>query len=163
MPSKKSRSKIQPQREIRRARKSDAGKIQAMLAKYAEKKLLLPRSKEEIEEHIGAFVVARLGTKTVGCCASRDFGRGLQEIRSLAVVPSQNGRGIGSALVKKCVSGMKRQGAKKIFALTYRPNIFTRMGFKIVHKELFPEKIWADCSKCPKKDKCDEIAVMMEV
>ena len=51
----------------------------------------------------------------------------------------------------------------RVFALTYRANFFCRLGFRIVSKELFPQKIWSDCSVCPKKDRCDETAVLMEL
>jgi amino-acid N-acetyltransferase len=32
-----------------------------------------------------------------------------------------------------------------------------------VDKALFPEKIWSDCQACPKRDRCDEEAVLREV
>ena len=51
----------------------------------------------------------------------------------------------------------------RLFALTYRDNFFCNLGFRVVEKTLFPEKIWSDCERCPKKDHCDEIAVLMEL
>ena len=51
----------------------------------------------------------------------------------------------------------------KIFALTYRDNFFCNLGFRIVEKDMFPEKIWSDCVLCPKQNCCDEIAVLLEL
>ena len=31
-----------------------------------------------------------------------------------------------------------------------------------VNRELFPEKIWSDCAKCPKHSCCDETAMLIE-
>jgi amino-acid N-acetyltransferase len=28
--------------------------------------------------------------------------------------------------------------------------------------DLFPQKVWLDCVKCPKRDRCDEIAVILQ-
>ena len=54
-------------------------------------------------------------------------------------------------------------GPFRVFALTYQEKFFRHLGFRIVDKSLFPEKIWSDCAVCPKKDRCDEIAVLMEI
>ncbi len=50
----------------------------------------------------------------------------------------------------------------RVFALTLRSNFFIRLGFQLVSKERFPEKIWNDCDNCPKQDCCDEDAVLLE-
>jgi amino-acid N-acetyltransferase len=145
---------------IRQARKEDAAAIHRLLAKYAREKLLLPRPVGEITEHINNFIVAESSGKVVGSCAIRDFGGSLCEIRSLAVSEKETNKGLGTKLVKRAM--MKKRGKKNFFALTYRANIFTRIGYKIVRKDMFPEKIWSDCAMCPKKNNCDEIAVLFD-
>ena len=150
--------------EIRTAKKKHATEIQKILAKYAKENLLLPRPIEDIEKNISSFKVALKDGKVIGSCAVKNYGNGLFEIRSLAVLKQYNGRGIGTLLVARWLATLKRkQQAKKIFALTYRPALFERIGFKIVSKDMFPEKIWSDCSLCAKKEKCDEIAVLMQL
>ena len=44
----------------------------------------------------------------------------------------------------------------------YPPGFFISLGFKEVEKEMFPEKIWADCLKCAKFNCCDEKAVLFQ-
>ena len=34
------------------------------------------------------------------------------------------------------------------------------MGFHVVDKAGFPQKVWLDCNQCPKQSCCDEIAVL---
>ncbi|HPN83871.1 MAG TPA: N-acetyltransferase [Victivallales bacterium] len=159
----KKKGKIKYSYSIRAAKKKDVAEIEKILLNYAKKNLLLPRSGEEIEKHIASFKVAELAGKLLGCCASRDFGKGLFEIRSLAVLQEHNGKGLGSKLVKACFRTLKKNAAKRIFALTYRPKLFERLGFRVVSKDMFPEKIWSDCAKCRKKNNCDEIAVLIEL
>jgi amino-acid N-acetyltransferase len=156
----KTRANAEEKIIIRQARKEDAAAIHRLLAKYAGEKLLLPRTVREITEHINNFIAAESRGKVVGSCAVRDFGGNLCEIRSLAVSPKEKNKGLGTKLVKRAM--MKKRGKNKFFALTYRPNIFIRIGYKIVPKDMFPEKIWNDCAMCPKKNNCDEIAVLFE-
>ena len=149
---------------VRPALPQDVPDIWALLADYAHEKLLLARPQEDILEKLKNFRVGELNGKFICCCALRDFGDHLYEVRSLAVHRDYNNRGIGSELVQGAVDHLKAQGEKcRVFALTYRAHFFQRLGFRIVDKELFPQKIWSDCSKCPKKAHCDETAVLLEL
>ena len=49
--------------------------------------------------------------------------------------------------------------AHTVFALTYHPDLFRHLGFSVVPKEMFPQKVWSDCRHCAKIDCCDEIAL----
>jgi amino-acid N-acetyltransferase len=147
--------------EIRKAAKKDAPQIAKILSIFAKKKILLPRTAHDIRENIRNFWVSENSRKNViACCALRHFGSNLYEIRSLAVLKRYNGKGLGSKLVLGAINSIHGKG--EIFALTYKSDFFARLGFKIVSKEMFPEKIWHDCNKCPKKDNCDETAVLLE-
>ena len=141
----------------------DAIKIPVLLAPYVEQQIVLPRSPQDILDNLANFLVAKDGDKLLGVVALRDFGAGLNEIRSLAVAPEYAGKGLGSILINKAIELAKNRKATQVFALTLRPNLFQRLGFEIVEKELFPQKVWADCSKCPKLDCCDEIAVSLKL
>ena len=150
---------------VRKARGDDSLHIVDLLAIYARKSLLLPRTMEDISSRIDNFIVAQGGDeKIIGCCALRDYGNGLYEIRSLAVHGDFMNRGIGSELIRFSMEKIPAEGSlTKVFALTYRSELFIRLGFRKVQKEMFPEKIWADCSICKKKDNCDEEAVLIEL
>ncbi|MGB9677413.1 MAG: GNAT family N-acetyltransferase, partial [Candidatus Ratteibacteria bacterium] len=82
--------------------------------------------------------------------------------RSLAVKKDSQKKGIGSLLVKKCLSEAKKLGVKKVFVLTYIPEFFKKTGFKELDKSKLPQKIWGDCIRCPKFPECDEIALIYE-
>ena len=146
------------------AEPGDVGKIWELLATYAHERLLLARPQEDIQEKLKNFRVGDIGGEFVCCLALRNFGGGIYEVRSLAVRREYNNRGIGSKLVQGAIDHLKAQGGPcRVFALTYRAHFFHRLGFQTVDKELFPQKIWSDCSKCPKKEHCDETAVLLEL
>ncbi|MBO5761388.1 MAG: N-acetyltransferase [Lentisphaeria bacterium] len=147
---------------VRKADLSDVDDIYTILQQYAASGLLLPRTKEDLTMRIGNFRICENEGKFAGCAALRDYGEGLFEVRSLAVKKEFVGSGIGSLMVKGILDMLKEEKSPcRVFALTYRASFFCRLGFHIVEKELFPQKIWSDCALCPKAAKCDETAVLM--
>ena len=151
---------------VRPAEEEDVENIFLLLDEYAREKLLLARSWEDILFHRKNFRVGvhKESGEFLCCLALRDYGENLYEIRSLAVKKSCVNGGIGSMLVEGAVEDLQKKGEKcRVFALTYRAPFFCRLGFKIVGKELFPQKIWSDCAKCPKQKNCDETAVLREL
>jgi amino-acid N-acetyltransferase len=84
----------------------------------------------------------------------------LAEVRSLAVDPAAQGRGVGRALVEAIVEEARRLKIQRVFALTYEEKFFAKLGFVTVEKAALPLKVWSACIKCPKRDGCDEIAMV---
>ncbi len=147
---------------LRQASEKDITSIHRVLSMYAADRLLLPLSRDEISARIQSFIVAELHGMFAGCASVRDFGSDLFEVRSLAVPPSLTSRNIGSAMVEKIIHDIPWNKSSRLFALTYRTAFFQRLGFQLVSKELFPQKIWLDCNRCPKKEGCDEDAVVLD-
>ncbi|MBR2365251.1 MAG: N-acetyltransferase [Lentisphaeria bacterium] len=149
---------------VRKAVVSDVDDIHTILQEYAASGLLLPRTKEDLAMRIGNFRICEKDGRFAGCAALRDYGDSLFEVRSLAVKKELAGCGIGSLMVSGILDMLKKEKCPcRVFALTYRAPFFCRLGFRIVEKELFPQKIWSDCSICPKAANCDETAVHMEI
>ncbi len=96
----------------------------------------------------------------VGCGALQIVWEDLAEIRSLAVTTGEQGRGIGTALITQLLADAKQMGVERVFVLTYRPELFERLGFERMDKNLLPHKIWADCIRCTKFPECNEIAMV---
>jgi amino-acid N-acetyltransferase len=72
-------------------------------------------------------------------------------------------KGIGAKLVKACLEESRTLGIKRVFALTYEPEFFERLGFRKVDKADLPHKIWTDCLKCVKFPDCDEVSLVKEL
>lgn len=148
---------------VRKATDEDVGAIHRLLKIYSDRQIVLPRSEDDIRHYLANFTIAEQAGEIVGSVAVRDFGADLLEVRSLVVDPVRQGSGIGRQLVAGCIERLKRErGAFRLFALTYQAEFFGKLGFKLVTREHFPEKIWSDCAKCPKQHCCDEIAVLLE-
>jgi len=144
----------------RKATSNDIETLFELIKGYAEKGIMLPRTREALEYMIDTFVVAEIGEEVVGCGSLLRLGKDLVEIRSLGMSEGYKGVGIGSKLVEALIEQAKEQQIPKIMALTYAVSFFEKNGFKVVDKEIFPEKVWKDCVNCPKQLACDEIAVL---
>lgn len=149
---------------IRKARMSDVKAIQKLVAEYARKGDMLPRSLSEIYENLrDYFVFTEGGGEIVGSAAIHIMWEDLAEVRSVAVREDRMGRGVGTRLVEACISEAIVLGISRVFALTYRPEFFEKLGFSRVDKSELPQKIWSDCLKCSKFPDCDEVALLTDL
>jgi amino-acid N-acetyltransferase len=124
---------------------------------------MLPRSLSSIYENLrDYFVCENEEGEVIGSAAIHIMWEDLAEVRSLAVREGQMGRGIGTKLVEACISEAIVLGITRVFALTYRPDFFRRLGFREVDKSELPHKIWSDCLKCAKFPDCDEVALVAD-
>lgn len=150
--------------KIRKAHLKDVNAIYRILSFYAKKGVILLRTKEDIADSIDHFLVAEHDGKLTGIAAYYDYGKHLKEIRSLAVLKKYSKKGTGSILVKSLVKRLRNvEHPPKIFALSYSPEFFKKLGFVEVDKEKFPEKIWKDCNNCKDRDHCGETALVYSV
>jgi amino-acid N-acetyltransferase len=148
---------------IRKAGLKDVKEIQRLIKLYSARGDILPRSLSELYDDLRDFFVSIRNRKVVGICALHICWDDLAEIRSLVVLEEARNRGVGAKLVEACLRETEELGVKRVFALTYRPEFFEKLGFKIVDKTVLPHKIWTDCLKCVKFPDCDEIAVVKEI
>jgi amino-acid N-acetyltransferase len=148
---------------IRKARMSDVKGIQQLIAEYARKGDMLPRSLADIYENLrDYFVFEEDGGGLAGSAAIHIMWEDLAEVRSLAVREGKMRRGIGTQLVESCISEAIVLGIDRVFALTYKPEFFEKLGFHVVDKAELPQKIWTDCLKCSKFPDCDEVALVAD-
>ncbi|MDH3238879.1 MAG: N-acetyltransferase [Deltaproteobacteria bacterium] len=149
---------------IRKARMKDVKAIQKLIAEYARKGDMLPRSLSEIYENLrDYFVYVQNGEEVIGSAAIHIMWEDLAEVRSLAVRDGNMGRGVGTQLVEACLSEAIILGISRVFALTYKPDFFAKLGFVRVDKSELPQKIWTDCLKCSKFPDCDEVALVTDL
>ncbi|WP_151735926.1 N-acetyltransferase [Paenibacillus tengchongensis] len=144
----------------RKATVEDVEPLYLMIEEYAERGIMLPRSRQALTRQIDQFVVAEIDGRFVGCGSLFRLGADLVEVRSIGLRDEGKGKGVGSKILQLLTEEARRQGIPKIMALTYAVDFFLRNGFTVVEKEIFPEKVWTDCVNCKKQHACDEIAVL---
>jgi amino-acid N-acetyltransferase len=148
---------------IRKATLTDVKSIRSLINQYADTGQMLPRTLNELYEHLRDFHVYEENGELVGVCALHVSWDGLAEIRSLAVRKDRTKRGIGSSLVRQCLSEAASIQVARVFVLTYQDVFFRRLGFSDVDKKELPHKIWTDCLNCLKFPNCDESSLIIKI
>lgn len=146
--------------KVDRARVGDASSVHRLISRFADKGEVLPRALSEIYDGIRDYFIVRKGDRVVACAALHVTWVDLAEIRSLAVDEQEQKQKIGSLLVQACIDEAKELGIPKIFCLVRRPAFFERHGFQLIDKTELPQKVWAECFRCPKFPNCDEVALI---
>ncbi|MCF6186559.1 MAG: N-acetyltransferase [Desulfobulbaceae bacterium] len=144
---------------IRPARMGDVRAIHALLQGFADQGLLLARSISSLYDQLRDFIVYD-DDGVRGVCSLHISWDNLAEIRSLAIAPELQGRGIGARLVRSCLDEAESLEIGQVFVLTYQAGFFRKLDFIDKDKKDLPHKIWSDCLHCPKFPDCDEEALL---
>jgi amino-acid N-acetyltransferase len=145
---------------VRKAVIADIHSILELINSYAASGIMLPRTEFEMAENIRDFSVAYDDGKLLGCGALHFYTPTTAEVRSLAVRPEWKQHGVGRAIVENLEEEARENGLESIFAFTYAPGFFSKVGFAEIERGELPLKAWKDCLRCPKFQNCDEIAVL---
>ena len=145
---------------VRKARIGDIHALMAVINEYAAQGVMLPRTEFEMSENIRDFTVVYSSDRLVGCGALHFYTPTTAEVRSLAVDPRVKSHGFGRILMDALEAEAREHELHAIFAFTYVPDFFRRMGFVEVDRGSLPLKAWKDCLRCPKFQCCDEIAMV---
>ena len=148
---------------IRPATIHDVPRISQIVNSHAELGKMLFKSYAQLYESLRDFAVYEINGRVVGCTALAIIWADLAEIRSLAVDEEFQGRGVGRRLVEWCIDECRRLQIRRLMSLTYERSFFEKLGFVVVDKDSLPLKVWSDCVRCPKRDGCDEIAMVREL
>lgn len=145
---------------LRKARMSDIPALTALINGFARAGSMLPRTEFELSEGVRDFTVVLEDDQIVGCAGLHFYGPTIAEVRSLAVDPTRQKTGAGQALMEALELEAREFDLDAVFAFTYVPGFFAKMGYHEVERGDLPLKAWKDCLRCPKFQACDEIAVL---
>lgn len=146
---------------IRPATIHDVPRMGDVINSHAEFGKMLFKSHAELYENLRDFAVYEIDGQIVGVVALAIIWADIAEVRSLAVDDRHRGKGIGSDLVRWCITEARRLQIRRLMSLTYEQRFFEKLGFVVVSKDTLPLKVWSDCVKCPKNLNCDEIAMVL--
>jgi amino-acid N-acetyltransferase len=146
--------------KIRHAKVKDAKAIHALINSHAQKREMLARPLSEIYENIQEFTVAEEKGKVIGCGALHVSWEDLAEVKALAVNERYQRKGIGAKIVAQCHKNSKKLGVTKVFALTFKPKFFVKLGYKKISRNKLPHKVWGECIRCPFFPDCGEVPLL---
>ena len=114
---------------IRKATDEDLPQIQAILRPLVEQKVVLHRTRAEIQALFQSGFVAVRDSTIVGICAVEIYSKKLAEIQCLAVLPDCRGLGLGTELAKHCVELARDLGVMEVMAISASESFLQAAGF----------------------------------
>jgi len=148
---------------VRKACMADIPALLALINGFAARGIMLSRTEFEMAENLRDFSVVQTAEGVFGCAALHFYTPKVAEVRSLAIAPGLQGSGAGKALVAALEAEAQAYGVEDVFAFTYIPEFFGRLGFTTIDRGELPLKAWKDCLRCPKFQCCDEVAVIRRI
>ena len=116
--------------KVRRAVTSDVTAIRDLVDMYAgDGQRLLRKNLVTLYEDVQEFVVAEVDGQVMGCGALHVLWEDLAEVRTVAVNPSAQRSGVGSAILEDLIDHARGLGVKRIFCLTFAIDFFASHGF----------------------------------
>ena len=114
---------------------------------------------EDVDNHIDNFIVMLENKQIVGCVGFEKYAEvGL--LRSVAVNPKHQGKGIGHKLVEKINANAKKRDIKEFYLLTDSASqFFTKFGFEEVSRVNVDERIKKTYEY---SEACPESAIVMK-
>ena len=115
---------------VRRATEFDAAAISGLIDLFVPSGTLLPRSVDFVTTYCHEFIVATDGEdRVVGCVHLDEYSPSIAELRSLAVSPAAQGKGVGRDLVQATIDLATKRGYQILFAVSNDEAFFNRFGF----------------------------------
>lgn len=148
---------------IRKAKIKDAPEIVKLINHYAKEGIMLPKPLSKIYENIRDFTVIQEDGQVIGCGALHIYWDDLAEVRSLVISPEKQRSGLGQIIVKNLIQEAQTYRIHNVFALSYKPEFFKKLGFSVVEKDILPQKIWKDCLDCVHFPNCNETALKINL
>ena len=130
--------------EVRRARTADVPGIRALVDSFAKDRRLLSKPTVALYEDVQEFFVAVDGERVVGCGALHVLWEDLAEVRTFAVLPEVQGKGVGAALLSRLVENAQELGVRRLFCLTFEVEFFSRHGFVTATEALVGSDVQAE-------------------
>jgi amino-acid N-acetyltransferase len=148
---------------FRKAKMSDVENLHQLITEFANKELMLPRSRNTLYETLREFTIIEDQGQLVGAAALHIIWDNLAEIRALAIKEEYQRQGVGQQLIDILLKEALEMAIYQVFALTYQVEFFKKNGFNEVSKDDLSQKVWKECINCPKFPNCDEVAMTIHL
>jgi len=148
----------------RKARPRDVAEISRIVNFYAVQQQMLHKTHLQIYENLRDFsVIEDASGQIIACGALHIYWENLAEIRAIAVAEGLSRKGLGTLLAESLIEEARGFDFEQVFCFTYVPKFFNSLGFIQVEHSVLPLKVYNECFQCPKFNKCDEIAMVLQL
>lgn len=112
--------------------------IEELVEFYSNKGVLTPRTSGYLKRHLKEFYACKVDGRLAGCCALHQINDEVAEVRCFAVKDEYKGRGVGKALLDRCLEDAKAKKLRLVFTLSLEKEFFRKNGFTRMSKMKIP-------------------------
>lgn len=135
---------------VRPATTADIPAIQGLIEPLVHRRILLGKELVMLYEAVQEFVVAETAEgDVVGCGALHVFWEDLGEVRTLAVVPEWQHRGVGKLVVDTLEQRARSLGLRRLFCLTFEVEFFVGCGYEVVEDTIVDPEVYVELVRSP--------------
>jgi amino-acid N-acetyltransferase len=114
---------------IRSAEPEDLPGVQSLLRPFVEQRLILRRTKAELQVLLATGFVVLWEQQIVGFASIEVYSRKLAEIQCLAVSEPHQGKGLGASLVRRCVDLAREMRVMEVLVISSSDQFLINHGF----------------------------------
>lgn len=133
--------------KIRSMQQEDIPSVLSLMNPFVEKKILLPRTYENLFENLKDYIIYEIDGGIRACAALHFYNSDQAEILGVAVDSSFSNLGIGPKLIEFLIEKAKSKQIKSVFILTTKTSDwFESLGFKSDIIDSIPQerkKLWS--------------------
>ena len=127
--------------KIRPMAREDIAAVLSLINPFVQKKILLPRTQEQLEMQLNDYIVYELDGGIRACSALHVYDEKQAEIAAVAVDESCAHIGIGPKIIEHLINKAKKLSLSSVFVLTTQTaDWFEKLGFKADDIASMPEK-----------------------
>ncbi|HAC92189.1 MAG TPA: N-acetylglutamate synthase [Planctomycetaceae bacterium] len=114
---------------VRAADPEDLSAILSVLKPFVQQRVILRRTRSEVQALIPTGFVVLHGQEIVGFSSVEVYSKKLDEIQCLAVSESHQGKGLGGVLVSHCMHLARQLGVMDVLAISSSDLVLISQGF----------------------------------
>ncbi len=133
---------------LRKAAMRDVNAMMALIEHWAKQGAMLKKTRDVLYAQIRDFyLLETLDGGVAGTVGLHVLWHDLAEIRSLAIHPAFQGKGLGKRLVLGVEPEARELGILRLFAWTLEPEFFAHCGYRAITTDELPPKVWKEYEK----------------
>jgi amino-acid N-acetyltransferase len=133
---------------LRKAAMRDVEQMLQLIAHWARRGAMLPKSRDTLYAQIRDFYLFEtMDGGLAGTVGLHILWNDLAEVRSLAIHPNFQGKGLGKKLVLGVEDETRELGVLRLFAWTLEPHFFERCGYAQIDLDELPPKVFKEYHK----------------
>jgi amino-acid N-acetyltransferase len=133
---------------LRKAAMRDVNAMLELIKFWAAQGAMLEKKRDVLYTEIRDFyLMETFDGGVAGTVGLHVLWHDLAEIRSLAIHPSFQGKGLGKNLVLGVESEARSLGILRLFAWTLEPEFFERCGYRRITTDELPPKVYKEYNK----------------